>query len=168
MRLVLRIALGLLLTTVARADSFTYTFLGQNFNLYGTMSGELVSPGIYQVTGMTGAIIPGQDPPLNEIYALLSPGEFNHADNLLFANEPYVDPFGINFMMGSGVIYALTHDQIGYVILGCVNGGCTDISQNRGVLEVASTVPEPSSLLLLASGLGLLGTQIRRTGFRRV
>lgn len=162
MRFFLRIALGLLLATTARADSFNYTFLGQNFNLYGTMYGETVSPGVYQITGMTGAIIPGQDPPLNEIYALLSPGEFNHADNLLFANEPYVDAFGINFMMGSGVIYALTHDQLGYVILGCRNASCTDISQNRGVLEVTSTVPEPSSLLLVISGFSLIAVQIRR------
>lgn len=166
MRLLWTIALGLLLTTGARADSFNFTFHSHDFDLNGILYGNLVSPGVYQITWLTGTINPGKEPPLNELN-FLPPGEFDeaHSDDLLFTNEPYVDSFGISFYTGSIIFYSLIHDQLGYAVLACGSpGNCPTLTRIPGELEVSSTVPEPSSLLLVVSGLGLVGVQIRRMG----
>jgi hypothetical protein len=161
MRILFRIAMVLLLTVGARADSFNFSFVSHDFTVSGILDGHLLSPGVYQITGMTGTIEPGKEPPLNELN-FLPPGEFNNADNLLFVSEPYVDSFGINFFTGSVIIYALVHDQIGYALLACSNSSCSDSTRIGGELEVSSTVPEPSSVLLMVSGIVLLGMQVRR------
>jgi hypothetical protein len=101
MRTFFRIGLLLLLTVAAQADTFNFTFTGENFDAKGTLTGERVSPGVYQVTSITGLILPYPEYPLNEITGLYPPGEINHADNLLFVNEPFVDTFGINLGLGT-------------------------------------------------------------------
>ena len=166
MRILFRIGLALLLTVSARADSFNFSFVSRNFTVSGTLYGNLVSPGVYFIGSLTGTINPGKEPPLNELNYVY-PGEFNgvlNNDNLLFTNEPYVDSFGISFFAGQIVYYDLIHDQTGYVLLACASSPCTGSNINRipGTLEVSSTIPEPPSLLLMASGITLLGTQMRR------
>jgi len=166
MRILFRIGLALLLTVSARADSFNFSFVSRNFTVSGTLYGNLVSPGVYFIGSLTGTINPGKEPPLNKLNYIY-PGEFNgvlNNDNLLFTNEPYVDSFGISFFAGQIVYYDLIHDQTGYVLLACASSPCTGSNINRipGTLEVSSTIPEPPSLLLMASGITLLGTQMRR------
>ena len=162
MRTFFRIGLLLLLTVAAKAETFNYTFIGEIYNLSGTLTGTMISPGVYQIYNMTGSIPNYKEPPLNEIMTLLNPGEINGADNLLFTNQPYVDGFGINFLVSEGSVLALAWDEdLTYKIVGCMQG-CGNYIVNKGTLEVSSTVPEPSSLLLMASGLALLGTKIRR------
>lgn len=169
MRTLFRFAFVLLLTIAARADSFDFTFHTRNFDLNGILYGYVISPGVYQITGLTGTINPGKEPPLNELN-FLPVGEFDaaHNDNLLFTHEPYVDSFGIAFSTGQIVYYSMVHDQIGYALLAC-GGTCTHSTLTRipGELEVTPT-PEPPSLLLIASGITLLGTQIKRMRFGRV
>lgn len=46
----------LLAGIVAKADTFDFAFTGQNFNASGTIAGELISPGVYQVTAMSGIL----------------------------------------------------------------------------------------------------------------
>jgi len=165
MRILFRIALVLLLTVGARADSFDFTFVSQRFTVSGTFYGNLVSPGVYFINGLTGTINPGKEPPLNELNYVY-PGEFNgvlNNDNLLFTTQPYVDSFGISFFAGSIVYYDLIHDQFGYAVLSCGVSPCigSNILRTPGSLEVSKT-PEPPSLLLMASGILLLGIQMRR------
>lgn len=162
MRIVLRIAIGLLLTVGARADSFNFTFIAHDFNLSGTLYGYQLSPGVYQMTGMTGTMNPGKEPPLNEL-TFLPPGEFDkvNSDDLLFTSEPFVDASGINFFTGTEVIYALIHDQVGYALVTCSNPACSSLTRIPGDLEVSSTIPEPPSLLLMATGLTLLAMTIK-------
>ena len=161
MRTFFRVGLLLLLTVAAKADTFNYTFIGESFNLSGTLSGIPIGPGMYQVNGMTGTIPNYKEEPLNQIFNALNPGEINGADNLLFTTQPFVDSFGINFLVNEGSVLALAHDEIGHKIVGCMQG-CSNYIVNRGVLEVSATAPEPSSLLLMASGLAVLGNRIRR------
>lgn len=168
MRILFRIAMVLLLTVGARADTFNFSFVTRTSTLSGVLYGYPLSPGVYQVTGMTGAFVPGKEPPLNEV-GLFPPGEFGYiyADNLLFTSEPHVDSFGINFFENNGLIFDMVHDEFGYALLRCdSNCSRTNLSRTPGVLEV-SFVPEPPSLLLMASGITLLGTQTKRIRFKR-
>jgi len=55
----MKVLLSLLLLLagiVAKADTFDFAFTGQNFNASGTIAGELISPGVYQVTAMSGIL----------------------------------------------------------------------------------------------------------------
>jgi hypothetical protein len=144
----------LLLTAAAKADTFNFTFTGENFDVSGTLTGNLLSPGVYQITQITGTA-GSKEPPLNQIYGLYFPGEINNADNLLFTNQPFVDSFGVNFFVGDGSNYALAHDNLGYLITGCFQGSCSENSYitNRGDLVVSYATPEPSTWLLLTTGL---------------
>ena len=81
-----------------------------------------IGPGVYQINGMTGSIPNYKETPLNEIFTALNPGEINGADNLLFASQPYVDAFGINFLVSEGSVLALAHDDLGCKIVGCMHG----------------------------------------------
>jgi hypothetical protein len=54
MRILFSIGLGLLFSMGARADTFNYVFTGSLTTLSGTMSGQLVSPSVYERTAMTG------------------------------------------------------------------------------------------------------------------
>ena len=171
MRTLFRLAMVLLLlTTGARADSFNFSFVSQRFTVTGTFYGNLVSPGVYFINGLTGTINPGKEPPLNELNYVY-PGEFNgvlNNDNLLFTKQPYVDSFGISFFAGSIVYYDLIHDQFGYAVLSCGSSPCTgsNILRTPGDLEV-SLIPEPPSLLLMASGVLVLGVGMRRMAWGR-
>jgi hypothetical protein len=165
MRNLFKIAIVMLLTVSAKADSFNFSFVSQRFTVSGTFYGNLVSPGVYFIYGLTGTINPGKEPPLNELNYNY-PGVFNgvlNNDNLLFTNQPYVDSFGISFFAGSIVYYDLIHDQFGYAVLSCGVSPCTgsNILRTPGDLDV-SKIPEPPSLLLMASGITLLGMKIRR------
>ena len=153
----------LLLTVAAKADTFNFTFIGQNFDASGTLTGNLLSPGVYQITGITGTA-GSKEPPLNQIYGLYPPNEINGADNLLFMNQPFVDSFGINFFVGDGSNYALAHDNLGYMITGCFQGSCSETSYitNRGDLVVTYATPEPSTLLLFATGLSFCAFPLKR------
>jgi hypothetical protein len=146
------------------AETFNFNFTGQNFNASGTITGDLISPGVYQVTGMSGILSPWHEGnPLNVI-SLASPGEINGADNLLYTNEPFVDSQGINFFVGDGSIFALAEANIGYQILGCFEGGCMESQyiHNPGDLVVSSAVPEPTTLLLVSSGIVALAARLKR------
>ena len=165
MRIFLRVAIVLSVAVCARAESFNFSFVSRRFTVSGTFYGNLVSPGVYFINGLTGTINPGKEPPLNELNYVY-PGEFNgvlNNDNLLFTNEPYVDSFGISFFAGQIVYYDLIHDQFGYAVLSCGISPCTgsNILRTPGDLDV-SKIPEPPSLVLMASGSTLLGMQMRR------
>ena len=158
-----RVVILLLLTVAAKADTFNFTFIGENFGVSGTFTGDLLSPGVYQITQITGKA-GSKEPPLDQIYGLYAPGEINGADNLLFANQPLVDSFGINFFVGDGSNYALAHDDQGYLVTGCFQGSCSETSYitNRGDLVVSYATPEPSTLLLSATGLSLCALPLKR------
>jgi len=162
-----RVVILLLLTVAAKADTFKFTFIGENFDVSGTLTGNLLSPGVYQITQITGTA-GSKEPPLNQIYGLYAPGEINGADNLLFANQPFVDSFGINFFVGDGSNYALAHDNLGYLITGCFQGSCTSDQYitNRGDLVVSYATPEPSTFVFFATGLSLCALPLRRRVLR--
>jgi hypothetical protein len=162
----MKVLLSLLLLlagVTAKADTFHFAFTGQNFNASGTITGELISPGVYQVTAISGVLSPWYAD-WGDTFVLTSPREINDADNLLYANEPFVDSFGINFAVADGSYFSLAHDNLGYQILGCFQGSCTasQYIHNRGDLVVSSTVPEPASLLLASTGILALGSRLRR------
>jgi hypothetical protein len=154
----------LLLTVAVRAESFNFNFTGQNFSASGTLTGNLVSPGVYQITQMTGSLSDFHDYPLNQIWGLYPPGEINGANNLLFVNEPFVDSLGINFLVSDQAGLALAHDNLVYLITGCYEGACSPNNHitNRGDLVVTYATPEHSTILLFTTGLSLCALPLKR------
>lgn len=166
MRSIFRVGLLLFIAAMAKAETFNFIFNGERFGAYGIMAGDLVSPGIYQITSISGRMTAWHEgDPLDEIQFLYPAGEINGADNLLFMNGgPFVDQLGINFYVGDESGLAFAHDDLGYKIVGCFEGSCSPNNQliNRGDLIVSSAVPEPSTLLLIASGAVVGATRLRR------
>ena len=159
-----RVAFLLLFAVTAKADSFDFTFTGDNFSASGTLTGDLQSPGIYHLYQIAGTVTDFGAYPTIDILGLYPNGEINGADNLLFTTPPYVDSFGINFALTDGSSLALAHDSFGYFMTGCYQGSCSPNNHvfSRGDLVVASTVPEPSTLLLFTTGLSACSLPLRR------
>jgi len=159
-----RVVILLFLTVAAKAESFNFTFTGDNFSASGTLMGDPVGPGVYHLYGATGTLTDFGPYPTINILGLYPNGEINGADNLLFTTAPYVDSFGFNFALTDGSSLALAHDNLGYFITGCYQA-CSPNSNvfTRGELVVSSTVPEPSTMLLFTTGLLVCALPFRKT-----
>ena len=140
-----RVVILLLLTVAVKADTFNFTFTGENFGASGILTGHLVSPGVYQITQITGTMTDYKESPLDQIWGLYPVGEINGADNLLFTTKPFVDSLGINFLVSDLSGLRLAHDNLGYMITGCYEGSCSDNNRitNRGDLVVHLRFPNP-------------------------
>jgi hypothetical protein len=157
----------LFLVTAAKAETFNFTFLGNSFSASGTLTGDLVSPGIYHLYGATGKVTDFGAYPSLDILGLYPNGEINGANNLLFTTPPYVDSPGFNFALTDGSSLALAHDNLGYFITGCYQACSPNTNVfTRGDLVVTYATPEPSTLLLLSTGLSLCALPLKRRFLR--
>ena len=137
-------------STSAYADSFTFSYVGSGITANGVLQTNSLVSGSYLITGLTGTRN-------GSAMTLLTPFAFAGNDNLVFPGTPSLDFAGFSYSAGG------TNYNVYYNTPPCCNGAVdyyeTTVSGSLGTqirFSIAS-VPEASSLTLLASGLGLIG-----------
>lgn len=147
----------------AAAQDFSFTYTGGSGD---TASGTLIAtpegtPGEYTITGITDGFFDGS------AITLLGPYLFGGNDNLLLdpAAPDYLDFRGISFVTASSEdlnLYDSDGSSDGYQVEG--RSSTLDGSGTLIVTQLAtSPTPEPSSLLLLGTGLlGICGVLRRK------
>jgi hypothetical protein len=68
--------------------------------------------------------------------------------------------------MGSGTIQLVSPHLVNWIGLNCPSAGCVPRSETTAGIAILRLqfIPEPSSWLMLVSGIGLLGVLYRRRG----
>ena len=138
---------GLAFTAAAHADTFDFTISAAAYGFSGTTSGTLTAsslgPGIFSIDGITG----------HDVTGLLAPGGFHFNDNLLYSP-------GLLDFLGFAFTDVNSHGTFDVDIFEAFGGAFAAIHGTDGInttipisLSLAAVTPEPSSILLLATGL---------------
>ena len=155
----------LLVPCAAKADTFNFSAVGSGggFSGSGQLTADGNGDGSYTVTGITGTGVTG----------LIPVNGFFFNDNLLFPNASrLVDVAGLGFTAffgGEAFTVNIFSTLTGYEAITLdSNGDFADTPVTFSLENSPAAVPEPSSLLLL--GTGILATAAgvrRRLGTRR-
>jgi len=138
---------GLVFTAAAHADTFDFTISAAADGLSGTTSGTLSATnlglGVFSINGITG----------HDVTGLLAPGDFHFNDNLLYA-PGFLDPLGFAFMdvNSQGTFDVDIFEAFG-AAFAAIHGSDGINTVIPISLSLTAVTPEPSSVLLLATGL---------------
>ena len=157
-----------LLTTAASADTFSFSFTANDYSGSGIFQATLNgTPGQYLINAVFGSVDTGNGT-LRTISALLPVApdlnSFESNDNILFypsrVTGNFFDRFGVSFALANGAEVNLFNSAS---FLMRANG---NVVQEKAIISVLAT-PEPSPILLLATGL-FIGITILKLQFRGI
>jgi hypothetical protein len=144
----------LLLPAISQAETFSFSALGSGggYSGSGLLTADNNGDGSFTLTAITGSGITG----------IIAANEFMGNDNLLFpTNARLVDVNGFAFsVLQGGLLYSVNifSTVAGYEAIALnSDGDFSDEPVSFSLQSATAVTPEPSSFILLATGLSSLG-----------
>ncbi len=156
----LAVAAALAISPSASADSFTFTLSGGLNTASGILTGTLIAPGEWNITGAIGFDINGQ---AATVVANPTPGSLNTSLGFVNFDDLLMPPPGAPSVTNGGLLFLLADgdyvniwsvgDQLYIDTYDPATGWLNNGLNGDPISDSITPAPEPSSLLLLGTGL---------------